>query len=291
MLRHYLDATTRVTRAAQIGLHQITNSKSRTRTANLGSRSDGDPHAGPDGLGYVERTLAGAEYFKHITSVESDRRTRAAFQDLVLRLVRPGAALFDFGAGAGIDARFFAEHGFTVEAYDIDPRMRDFFAEYCRDLLEAGRITLNADGYREFVTRGPLLSTRRIDLVICNFAPLNLIADLQELFARFAALTAPDGRVLASVLNPYFIGDLKMRWWWRSVPRLWRRGHFFMPGPQAPHHRRRVANFAAVSAPHFRLARVFPGVCSNSSLGARLQYLSCRYLFLLFEKTGSQERA
>jgi SAM-dependent methyltransferase len=288
MLRHYLDATTRVTRAAQTGLHQITNSKSRTRTANSGSTSsDGDPHAGPDGLGYVERTLAGAEYFKHITSVESDRRTRAAFQDLVLRIVRPGAALFDFGAGAGIDARFFAERGFTVEAYDIDPRMRDFFAEYCRDLLETGCITLNSSDYREFVNLGPPLSTRRSDLVICNFAPLNLIGDLQELFARFAALTSPDGRVLASVLNPYFIGDLKLRWWWRSAPRLWRRGHFFMPGPQAPHHRRRVANFAAMSAPHFRLARVFPGVCSNSRLGARLQFLSCRYLFLLFEKTGS----
>jgi SAM-dependent methyltransferase len=253
--------------------------------------SDSDPHASLAGLGYVERTLAGAEYFKYITSVESDCRTRAAFHDLVSRIVRPGAALFDFGAGAGIDARFFAERGFTVEAYDIDPRMREFFAEYCRDLLETGRITLHAGAYREFVTLGPPVSARRIDLVICNFAPLNLIDDLQELFARFAALTAPDGRVLASVLNPYFIGDLKLRWWWRSAARLWRRGHYFMPGPQAPHHRRRVANFAAVSAPHFRLARVFPGVSSDSSLGARLQYLSCRYLFLLFEKTGSQERA
>jgi SAM-dependent methyltransferase len=288
MLRHYLDATTRATRAAQIRLHQITNSKSRTRTANPGStRSDNDPHASPDDLAYVERTLAGAEYFKYITSVESDRRTRAAFHDLVLRIVRPGAALFDFGAGAGIDARFFAERGFTVEAYDIDPRMCDFFAEYCRDLLQTGHIALNAGGYREFVTLGPRVSERRIDLVICNFAPLNLIDDLQELFARFAALTAPDGRVLASVLNPYFIGDLKLRWWWRSAPRLWRQGHYFMPGPQAPHHRRRVANFAAVSAPHFRLARVLPGVSSNSSLGARLQYFTCRYLFLLFEKTGS----
>jgi SAM-dependent methyltransferase len=253
--------------------------------------SDSDPHASSAGLGYVERTLAGAEYFKYITSVESDRRTRAAFHDLVTRIVRPGAALFDFGAGAGIDARFFAERGFTVEAYDIDPRMRDFFAEYCRDLLETGRIALNAGGYREFVTLGPPVSERRIDLVICNFAPLNLIDDLQELFARFAALTAPDGRVLASVLNPYFIGDLKLRWWWRSAPHLLRRGHYFMPGPQAPHHRRRVANFAAVSAPHFRLARVFPGVRNHSGLGARLQHLTCRYLFLLFEKTGSQERS
>ena len=247
--------------------------------------SDSTPRAGPAGAGYVERTLSGAEYFKYITSVESDRRARAAFHDLVPKIVPPGAALFDFGAGAGIDARFFAERGFTVEAYDIDPRMRDFFAEYCRDLLETGRIVLNVSEYREFVKLGPPVSGRPFDLVICNFAPLNLIDDLQELFARFAALTAPNGRILASVLNPCFIGDLQFRWWWRSAPRLWRRGHYFLAGPQAPHHRRRVGNFAAVSAPHFRVTRVFPGV-SDGRLGARLQFLSCRYLFLLFEKTG-----
>ena len=247
------------------------------------------PNAGPIGTRYVERTLAGADYFKYITSVESDRRARAAFQDLVARIVPPGAALFDFGAGAGIDARFFAERGFTVEAYDSDPRMRDFFAEYCGDLLKSGRISLDASDYRKFVTLGPAVGARRFDLVICNFAPLNLIDDLQELFVKFAALTAPDGRILASVLNPYFIGDLKMRWWWRRAPRLWRRGHYFLPGPQAPHYRRRVANFGALSAPHFRVTRTFPGM-SSSNLGARLQYFTCRYLFLLFEKVGSQKR-
>ena len=41
--------------------------------------------AGPAGAGYVERTLSGAEYFKYITSVESDRRARAA-----IRRICPG---------------------------------------------------------------------------------------------------------------------------------------------------------------------------------------------------------
>ena len=246
--------------------------------------------ASPTDTRYVERTLAGADYFEYITSVESDRRARAAFQDLVARIVPPGAALFDFGAGAGIDARFFAERGFTVEAYDSDPRMRDFFALYCSDLLESGRVVLDASSYREFVTSKRATGGRRFDLVICNFAPLNLIDDLEELFAKFAALTAPEGRILASVLNPYFIDDLKSKSWWRRAPRLWRRGHYFLPGPQAPHHRRRVGNFAALSAPHFRLSRAFPGSSSGGAL-ARLQYFTCRYLFLLFEKSGARNKS
>jgi len=45
---------------------------------------------------------------------------------------------------------------------------------------------------------------RGVDLITSNFAPLNLIEDLPELFEKFHALTGPGGRVLASVLSPVF---------------------------------------------------------------------------------------
>lgn len=248
---------------------------------------------------YVRRTLSGADYVKYITSLESDRRARAAFQDLVLRIAPPGAALFDFGAGPGIDARFFAERGFTIEAYDIDPRMREFFTEYCRDLMDSGRVVLDCGGYREFVARRRPDTAGRADLVISDFAPLNLIDDLHELFATFHALTGPNGKVVASVLNPYFVGEMKFRWWWRGALRLWRNGQLFMPGPQAPHYRRRLANFAELSLPHFRLTRVFRGLPPSSKQhsngidpgrGGRCAWLhvaTSPFMFLLFEK-GNQ---
>jgi flavin reductase (DIM6/NTAB) family NADH-FMN oxidoreductase RutF len=52
---------------------------------------------------------------------ESDRLTRAAFQDLAVSLVPAGAHLFDFGAGPGIDAHVFAEREFSVAAYERKP--------------------------------------------------------------------------------------------------------------------------------------------------------------------------
>src|SRR6202790_645831 len=99
------------------------------------------------------KSHTGAEYFQRINSRERNRRVRSAFQDLVLEIAPPGAALFDFGAGPGIDARFFAERGFTVEAYDVDANMREFFALYCRNFIDSGRITLECGGYREFLAR------------------------------------------------------------------------------------------------------------------------------------------
>jgi SAM-dependent methyltransferase len=251
------------------------------------------------GAEYVAHTPAGAEYVKQITSLEADRRARSAFQDLVLRIAPPGAALFDFGAGAGIDERFFAERGLTITAYDVDPRMREYFSAHCRDLIDAGRVTLECGDYREFLTQKSAVAGRA-DLVISNFAPLNLVDDLHTLFGKFHELTSPKGKVLASVLNPYFIGDMQYRWWWRILPRLWRDGHFFMPGPQAPHIRRRLVDLSALSSPYFRLTRVFRGLppywgkhsngvdVSRCERYVWLHVVTSRYMFLLFEKPDCQ---
>jgi SAM-dependent methyltransferase len=247
----------------------------------------------PD-LRYLQHTPAGAEYVGHITAQESDRRTRSAFRDLVLSIASPGAALFDFGAGPGIDARFFAERGFTIDAYDVDPRMREYFADHCRDLITSGRVTLDGSSYRHFLARAP--AERRSDMVISNFAPLNLVDDLRELFEKFNALTGPNGKVLASVLNPCFTGDMRRHLWWHGVTRLWLHGELFLPGPQAPYYRRLLHNFRAVSAPHFRLSRVFRGLPpsregqwhSIDGPFAWLRAANCRYLFLLLEKTDRQ---
>src|SRR5580658_3398034 len=135
--------------------------------------------------------VTGAEYVKQITALESDRRARAAFQNLVLRVAPPGGALFDFGSGTGMDARFYAENGLTVAAYDVDPEMCEFFAAHCRDLIDSGRVSLERGDYRDFLARQSAAGIRGIDLVTSNFAPLNLIADVRELFAKFHALTRP----------------------------------------------------------------------------------------------------
>lgn len=248
----------------------------------------------PD-LRYVQHTPAGAQYVSQISAQESDRSTRAAFRDRVLSIAPSGCALFDFGAGPGIDARFFAERGFTVDAYDVDPRMREFFADHCRDLIDTGRVSLDGSTYRDFLTLDRTGDRSRADLVISNFAPLNLVDDLRELFMKFHSLTGPGGKVLANVLSPCFSGELRSRAWWRGAPRLWRDHQLFLPGPQAPHYRRLLSCFRAASAPHFQLTRVFrgaPPARDSDSRGvdperalAWLHVTKFRYMFLQFEKT------
>ncbi len=241
--------------------------------------------------------LAGAEYFQRIQRQESNRRMRLAFQDLVLTLAPAGARLFDFGAGPGIDARFFAERHFTIHAYDVDPRMCEFFATHCREFIDSGRIRLDGGDYREFLARKTPEAERRADLVISNFAPLNQVDNLNELFAKFHALTGSNGRVLASVLTPYYLADMRTRWWWRSAPSLWLDGRVFVPGGTAPPHtRRRLADFGRHSLPYFTLTHVFPGLppsrrqrsrgidLRGRSRSAWLRLATSQFMFLLFEK-------
>jgi SAM-dependent methyltransferase len=244
----------------------------------------------------MSETHTGASYVEAISAMPSDRRARAAFQALVLRIAPSGGALFDFGAGPGIDARFYAEHGFSVGAYDVDPGMCDYFSVHCREYIQSGQVTLHTGTYREFLAAGTLGDMPAVDLITSNFAPLNLIEDLRSLFVKFDALTAPGGKVLASVLSPYFVGDLQYRWWWLNCARLWRSGRFSVPGPRGPIVRRRLADFAAQSVPYFALKRVFPGLPAQQAQpadgidvgrhGSRawLRLTTSRFMFLLFEK-------
>ena len=241
----------------------------------------------------MNRNIAGAEYVEAINASESDRLARSAFQSLALRLA-PGGALLDFGAGPGIDARFYARNGLAVRAYDVDPIMCDYFAEHCRDLIAKGWVTLERGEYSQFLARDD--SGSRVDLVTANFAPLNLVGDLNALFAKFHAATTIRGEVLASVLNPYYRGDLRYSWWWRNLPRLGMTGQYAVAGAQAPIVRRRLACLARLCLPYFMLERVYRGLPERDAAeaegidlkdGARRAWLhltDCRFLFLRFRR-------
>jgi hypothetical protein len=73
--------------------------------------------------------------------------------------------------------------------------------------------------------------------VTANFAVLNLIDDLSRLFQMLARHMPLGGLILASVLNPFWLGDIKYRWWWRGLPLLLTRGKFRMKGKDTDAHR------------------------------------------------------
>jgi SAM-dependent methyltransferase len=137
----------------------------------------------------VEASVPGEEYAAAMLNCRADRRARQAFVDLAIRLAPPGGVVLDFGAGPGIDAKFYASRGLQVCGYDVDPRMRDAFQRGCRDEILAGQVNSWPADYPEFLASTAVPVTGAADLVVANFAPVNLVESPRDLFRAFHALT------------------------------------------------------------------------------------------------------
>lgn len=219
----------------------------------------------------------------------ADRNARSAFREAVLAAAPPRGSIFDFGAGPGTDAKFYAERGFRVFAYDVDDAMRAAFRARCADDIAANRVTLIESSYEQLLSGAPLHGIRDIDVVTANFAPMNLVPAPAETFALFHSLVAERGRLLLSVLNPSFLGDMRYRWFWTNRLRLWRDGHFAIHGPVHDVCRRSVGEFVRLAGAGFRLQRVMRGLPTWPWLDSPpMRWLArptSQYLFLLFVRT------
>jgi SAM-dependent methyltransferase len=227
---------------------------------------------------------AGDAYLAAITARRDDRRARAAFQARALALTSRGGTILDFGAGPGLDAAAYAAEGRRVCGYDVDPVMQATFLRVCGREIADGRVALWADDYATFLGARAIPDVPPADLVTANFAPLNLVGDLRPLFAAFRALTSARGRVLASVLNPGYLGDLRYRWWWTHQAEYRRRGSFAVAATPWPVHRHAPSALAVHAAPFFVLRRVTAG--TPPADGWPPIRLLSRYLFVEFEKAA-----
>jgi SAM-dependent methyltransferase len=238
-------------------------------------------------LGWQPRMSTGEEYLRVITSHESDRRTRRAFHELVLSVAAPGACILDFGCGPGIDAKFYAEQGFQVIAYDVDERMCETFERHCAPEIQARQVELLRGDYRYFLkTLAPMIRQRfDVSLITANFAPLSMIRDLPELFASFHLLARNGAQTVASVLHPYYVNDMLWKWWWTARPRVWRHGVFSIRQQAGEVFRRTVDHYASQAAPHFTLqacVRGEPGPVRHGEGASPLALATSQFMFLLF---------
>jgi len=205
----------------------------------------------------------GQQYHEFILASRRDRRVRDLFQKTALSLMPAGADVLDFGAGTGIDAKFYAASGHQTFVYEPSQAMHDYLVRYCRDEIACNSITS--------VTR-PL--TRKVQAITANFAVLNHIADHGLLFEEFSRVIDGGGFVLASMLSPYHLGDARYRWWWANMLNLVRKGCYASPGESRIH--RFAPNAVARAAePYFRLERLVP---RGFGLASRL------YMFLLLRR-------
>jgi len=205
----------------------------------------------------------GEQYHHIFMSSPRDLAVRDRFQRIAFGLLAKDDAILDFGAGTGIDAKAYAARGHRTFVYEPAEAMREHLDIYCREEIAGGTvIKLEAD------------LGCKVQAVTANFAVLNHFADHTALFAQLAEVVDKGGFVLASMLNPYYLGDARYGWWRKNLVNLVRDGRYAFDTESGVH---RFAPGAVVraAAPHFRLERLLPrGLGMASHL----------YMFLLFRR-------
>jgi len=192
-----------------------------------------------------------------------DQAVRDRFQKMALDLLPEGADVLDFGAGTGIDAKAYAASGHPTFVYEPSPAMGEYLARYCRDEIARKSIITVAS---------PLAC--QVQAVTANFAVLNHFADHAALFEELSRVVRQGGFVLASMLNPYYLGDARYGWWRANVMNLVRSGRYAIDS-ESRIHRFAPRVVARAAAPYFRLERLVP---RGLGLAAHL------YMFLLFRQ-------
>lgn len=205
----------------------------------------------------------GEQYHKFILTSPRDQAVRDSFQKMALDLLPAGADVLDFGAGTGIDAKTYAANGHLTFVYEPSKAMYECLEQHCRD--ELARKTIVA-------VVPPL--TCKVQAVTANFAVLDHFADHTQLFEDLSRVVQQGGFVLASMLNPYYLGDARYGWWRANVIKLMRHGRYAIPSESGVH-RFAPQVVARAAAPHFRLERLMP-----RGFGWATQL----YMFLLFRR-------
>jgi SAM-dependent methyltransferase len=206
----------------------------------------------------------GAQYHSFILSSPRDRVVRDRFQKMALDLLPNGANVLDFGAGTGIDAKVFAASGHRTFVYEPSNAMWEYLAEHCREEIA-----------RKSIVTVPSHLGCKVQAVTANFAVLNHFADHTSLFEELSQVVQRGGFVLASMLNPYYLGDARYRWWRANFMKLVRHGRYAIAS-ESQIHRFTPRAVARAAEPYFRLERLTP---RGFGLATQL------YMFLLFRRT------
>ena len=185
--------------------------------------------------------------------------------------------------------------GLRVGAYDVDTAMCEYFAIHCAAEIASGSVQLNTGPYQDFLRSPDLRAGDGVDLVVSNFAPLNLVGDLAPLFLKFAAMLGANGQLLISVLNPFFHLMTSGSRWMRFPELLWRGRYTTQLHGVIPVTRWLPGRLARIARPFFELTAIHvpvsdppgcPPTRLNPSVLCAPRHAATQFLFLQFHRNA-----
>lgn len=219
---------------------------------------------------------AAADYDALVDGQDDNVAVRLSFCERVASIAGPDGAILDFGCGTGTDAEWYAARGHRVIAYDVSPGMVDVLRARCKSEIEAGRITPVVGPLDAL--ESALEGSPQVSAISANFAVLSHVRELKPLLQQLASHLAPQGALVASVLNPFHRRDLLHAWWWRSALRSIGKGPIQLEG-KVTSYRHFVSAIRKAAEPDFAVVEV-----RAATGGALFGALDSTFLFVVLRR-------
>ncbi len=123
---------------------------------------------------------------------------RGRVRSHVLNIWKRGDYILELNSGTGIDAVFFAEHGFRVHATDNAPGMLTVLEKKIKDTNLEHAITTQRCSFIELEK----LEGKKFNHIFSNFGGLNCTDKLEDVIHSFTTLLKPGGTATLVIMPP-----------------------------------------------------------------------------------------
>lgn len=140
------------------------------------------------------------EYNDILNSNEGNRYIRKKVADEFQRIVQEGTVL-DFGGGTGLDLPWLVQNNYDIIFCEPSMGMRKEAEERSKK-LSSTQIRFLEDfetSFRYWNKEQPF--KEKVDAILANFAVVNCISDIDQLFKKLAIMLRPGGHLIALVLK------------------------------------------------------------------------------------------
>jgi SAM-dependent methyltransferase len=153
------------------------------------------------------------DYDRILEEDDSNKMVRRKVTGRILEKMKAGKIL-DFGGGTGKDLEWMTRTGFQVVFCEPSPGMRQKAMGYSTTNLNNDQVIFLPDSHTDFntwVIHPPL--AEKVDAILANFAVLNNIPNLADLFNSLALVLRPGGYLFALVLDPSDKSRERISYW------------------------------------------------------------------------------
>ncbi len=162
-----------------------------------------DPHQELVNLAFSRQSV---RYDAYEEDHEILKRMRSQVRAHAMRLLKKGDHILELNSGTGLDAVFFASHGFKVHATDLSDGMISQLRHKVEKSKLQDRITIQQCS----VTSLGELGLHQYDYVFSNFGGLNCISSLSVVASSMRQLLKPGGFVTMVIMPPVCPWELVM---------------------------------------------------------------------------------